>query len=56
MTSAQSAVWREHEDVAETPGLSLRTTFPKNDRGVEVMLEKWKAGTSEPPTATPAMT
>ena len=53
MTSAESAVWRDHQDVAETPGLSIRTTIPGNENGVEVMLEQWKAGTSEPPHSHP---
>ena len=53
MKAEQSAVWRDHVAVPETPGLSLRTTFPKNPDGVEVMLERWDAGSSEPPHSHP---
>lgn len=31
----------------------MRTTFPGNENGVEVMLEKWEAGTEEPPHSHP---
>ena len=34
-------------------GFTLRTTFPNNPVGVEVMLEQWKAGTEEPPHSHP---
>jgi quercetin dioxygenase-like cupin family protein len=51
--SSQTAVWKNHSDVAETPGLSIRTTYPKNEEGVEVMLEQWAAGSSEPPHSHP---
>lgn len=51
--SSQTAVWKQHEDVTETPGLSIRTTYPKNEAGVEVMLEQWAAGSSEPPHSHP---
>ena len=53
LTSATSAIWRNHAAIPDTPGLSLRTTFPNNPDGVEVMLEQWQAGTSEPPHAHP---
>jgi mannose-6-phosphate isomerase-like protein (cupin superfamily) len=53
LTSATSAIWRDHTAIPETPGLSLRTTYPTNPDGVEVMLEQWLAGTSEPPHAHP---
>jgi len=53
ITSATSAIWRDHAAVADTPGLSLRTTYPTNPDGVEVMLEQWQAGTSEPPHSHP---
>lgn len=53
MNPDQSAIWRDHVDVPETPGLSLRTTYPKNPEGVEVMLERWRAGSSEPPHSHP---
>ncbi len=53
MKPSESAIWRDHVAVAETPGLSLRTTYPTNPNGVEVMLERWEAGTSEPPHSHP---
>ncbi len=53
LTSATSAIWRDHAAIPETPGLSIRTTCPTNPDGVEVMLEQWQAGTSEPPHAHP---
>lgn len=31
----------------------MRTTFPTNPDGVEVMLERWNAGTEEPPHSHP---
>ncbi|HHZ88328.1 MAG TPA: cupin domain-containing protein [Chromatiaceae bacterium] len=35
--------------MADTPdGFTVRTTYPTNPDGVEVMLEKWEAGTAEP--------
>ena len=39
--------------VEESPGFSLRTTYPTNADGVEVMLERWDAGTEEPPHSHP---
>ena len=53
MKADESAVWRDHVDVPETPGLALRTTYPTNPAGVEVMLERWDAGSSEPPHSHP---
>ena len=54
VTSETSAVWDNHISIPNTPdGFTLRTTFPTNPTGVEVMLEKWEAGTEEPPTFTP---
>ncbi len=53
LTAATSAIWRNHSDIADTPGLAIRTTCPTNPDGVEVMLEQWQAGTSEPPHAHP---
>src|SRR3954469_6266176 len=54
VTSATSAVWSNHVPMAGTPeGFTLRTTFPTNADGVEVMLEQWKAGTEEPPHSHP---
>lgn len=49
-----SAVWDNHISVPDTPaGFTVRTTYPTNPDGVEVMLEQWQAGTSEPPHSHP---
>lgn len=49
-----SAVWNNHVPVAETPdGFTVRTTYPGNPDGVEVMLERWEAGSEEPPHSHP---
>ena len=49
VTASTSAVWQNHVSVADTPeGFTLRTTYPTNKEGVEVMLERWQAGTEEP--------
>ncbi len=54
VTSATSKVWDNHVTVPDTPeGFTLRTTFPGNQDGVEVMLEKWDAGSEEPPHSHP---
>jgi quercetin dioxygenase-like cupin family protein len=54
VTSATSTVWSHHVPMEGTPpGFTLRTTFPSNPDGVEVMLEQWKAGTAEPPHSHP---
>lgn len=54
VTSASSAVWDHHVAVPDTPaGFTVRTTFPGNPDGVEVMLEQWQAGSAEPPHAHP---
>ncbi len=54
VTSETSAVWNNHISVPNTPdGFTLRTTLPTNPIGVEVMLEKWKAGAEEPPHSHP---
>ena len=48
--SATSDVWSNHVPVPGTPkGFTARTTYPTNPDGVEVMLERWQAGTEEPP-------
>ena len=53
-TSDTSAVWQNHIPVAGTPdGFTVRTTYPNNPDGVEVMLERWEAGSSEPPHSHP---
>ena len=49
-----SAIWGNHISVPDTPeGFTLRTTYPTNPEGVEVMLERWEAGTEEPPHSHP---
>lgn len=49
-----SAVWTNHITVPETPeGFTVRTTYPGNPDGVEVMLERWEAGSAEPPHSHP---
>ena len=54
LTHETSAVWDNHISVADTPaGFTLRTTYPTNLEGAEVMLEKWDAGSEEPPHSHP---
>ena len=54
VTSATSDVWGNHAPVPGTPeGFTARTTYPTNPDGVEVMLERWQAGTAEPPHSHP---
>jgi quercetin dioxygenase-like cupin family protein len=53
LTAETSAIWRNHTNLADTPGLTIRTTYPNNPDGVEVMLEQWQAGAVEPPHAHP---
>ena len=54
VTSATSDVWRNHVPVPGTPeGFTARTTYPTNPDGVEVTLERWQAGTEEPPHSHP---
>ena len=49
MTSETSAIWDNHVTAPDTPdGFTLRTTYPTNPDGAEVMLERWEAGSSEP--------
>ena len=49
VTSETSSIWKNHVSAPNTPdGFTLRTTFPTNPDGVEVMLEKWEAGSEEP--------
>jgi quercetin dioxygenase-like cupin family protein len=48
-----SDVWSNFAADPNSPGFSLRTTFPTNPEGVEVMLETWEAGTEEPPHSHP---
>ena len=54
MDSNQSAIWRNHVRAPNTPeGFTVRTTLPGNPDGVQVMLERWEAGTAEPPHSHP---
>ncbi|MDX2457534.1 MAG: cupin domain-containing protein [Gammaproteobacteria bacterium] len=54
MNSDSSAVWGNHVVVPDTPeGFTVRTTCPSNPDGVEVMLERWEAGSEEPPHSHP---
>ena len=54
VTADSSAVWDNHITVADTPaGFTVRTTYPGNPDGVEVMLERWQAGSFEPPHSHP---
>lgn len=49
-----SAIWKNHVSIPDTPaGFTLRTTYPTNPEGVEVMLERWDAGSEEPPHSHP---
>jgi len=49
MNSDTSAIWDNHVTAPDTPeGFTLRTTYPTNPNGAEVMLERWEAGSSEP--------
>lgn len=49
-----SAIWKHHVSVPDTPdGFTVRTAYPGNPAGVEVMLERWEAGSSEPPHSHP---
>ena len=54
VTSETSAIWGNHVPAPNTPeGFTVRTTYPNNPDGVEVMLERWEAGTEEPPHSHP---
>lgn len=48
-SSVISDVWSGLIEDPNSPGFSVRTTYPSNSDGVEVMLERWVAGTEEPP-------
>lgn len=49
VTADTSAVWDNYIAIPDTPeGFTLRTTFPTNPDGAEVMLELWTAGSEEP--------
>jgi len=54
VTAETTAVWKNHVSVPDTPeGFTVRTTCPANPDGVEVMLERWAAGSQEPPHSHP---
>ena len=54
VTAETSAVWENHISIPDTPeGFTLRTTYPTNPDGAEVMLERWEAGSEEPPHSHP---
>jgi len=49
VTAETSAIWQNCISVPDTPeGFTLRTTYPTNPDGVEVMMECWEAGSEEP--------
>jgi len=53
-TSETTAIWKNHVTAPDTPkGFTLRTTYPGNPDGVDVMLERWQAGSEEPPHSHP---
>ena len=54
MSTPENAVWSKHVPVAGTPaGFTVRTPVPGNPDGVDVMLERWEAGSAEPPHSHP---
>jgi quercetin dioxygenase-like cupin family protein len=54
VTAETSGVWDDLVPAPGTPeGFTFRTTYPTNPGGVEVMLERWQAGTAEPPHSHP---
>lgn len=54
VTSATTRIWENHVRAPDTPeGFTVRTTCPGNPDGVEVMLERWEAGSAEPPHSHP---
>lgn len=54
INSSTSAIWKNHITVPDTPaGFTVRTTFPGNPDGADVMLEQWEAGSAEPPHSHP---
>lgn len=49
-----NTIWDHHVAVPDAPpGFTVRTCVPANPDGVEVMLERWAAGSSEPPHSHP---
>jgi quercetin dioxygenase-like cupin family protein len=54
VSNPENAVWSKHVPVPGTPaGFTVRTTVPGNPDGVEAMLERWEAGSAEPPHSHP---
>lgn len=54
INAESSYIWKNHVSVPDTPeGFTVRTTYPANTEGVEVMLERWEAGSAEPPHSHP---
>jgi len=54
VTSETTNVWKNHVSIPDTPtGFTLRTTYPANADGAEVMLERWEGGSEEPPHSHP---
>merc|ERR1740133_569572 len=56
VTHATSSIWKNHITAPDTPaGFTLRCAFDaeKNPTGAETMLEKWDAGSCEPPHSHP---
>lgn len=54
VNSDTSTIWKNHVSIPDTPeGFTLRTTYPTNENGVEVMLERWEAGSAEPAHSHP---
>lgn len=54
VSSETTAIWKHHVSVPDTPvGFTLRTTYPTNPDGAEVMLERWEAGSAEPAHSHP---
>lgn len=54
VTGDTSKVWGNHVSIPDTPeGFTVRTTYPTNPDGADVMLERWVAGSEEPPHSHP---
>ncbi len=54
ISSETSKIWDNHITIPDTPeGFTLRTTYPTNTDGAEVMLERWDASSEEPPHSHP---
>jgi len=54
VTTATSRVWDGLVPAPDTPeGFTVRTGYPTNPDGAEMMLERWEAGSEEPPHSHP---